>query len=51
MKEEGLNELHECFKNMKYIKGMEDIFDEIDTVQDMIDRKEYIKDLVVEIES
>ena len=56
MKEEGMQELIDCFKKYKYVKDMEKEFPElfkkdINTVQDMIDNKFYDKELVVELES
>lgn len=51
MKEEGMQELIDCFKKYKYVKDMEDIIKDINTVQDMIDNKFYDKELVVELES
>ena len=51
MKEEGMQELIDCFKKYKYVKDMEDIIKDINTVQDMIENKYYDKELVVELES
>lgn len=51
MKEEGMEELLEVFKNHKYVKEMKDILKDINTVQDMIDNNFYDKDLIIELES
>lgn len=51
MKEEGMQELLEIFKNNKQVKDIEYILEDINTVQDLIDNKFYDKELVKEIES
>ena len=51
MREEGMQELIEIFKNHKYVKDIEYILEDINTVQDLIDNKFYDKELVKEIES
>lgn len=51
MKEEGMQELIEIFKNHMYVKDMKDILEDINTVQDLIEHKFYDKELVRELES
>lgn len=51
MKEEGMQELLVIFKNHKYVKDIEEILKDINTLQDMIEHKFYDKDLVIELES
>lgn len=51
MREEGMQELLEIFKNHKYAKDMKEILEDLNTVQDMIDNKFYNKDMVIELES
>lgn len=51
MREEGMQELIEIFKNHKYAKDMKEILQDLNTVQDMIDNKFYNKDMVIELES
>lgn len=51
MREEGMQELIEIFKNHKYAKDMKEILKDLNTVQDMIDNKFYDKDLIIELES
>ena len=48
MREEGMQELIEIFKNHKYVKDIEYILEDINTVQDLIDNKFYDKELVKE---
>lgn len=51
MREEGMQELLDIFKNHMYVKDMKDIVEDINTVQDLIEHKFYDKELVVELES
>ena len=51
MREEGMQELIKKKKNHKYVKDIEYILEDINTVQDLIDNKFYDKELVKEIES
>lgn len=51
MKEDGMQELIEIFKNHMYVKDMKDILEDINTVQDLIEHKFYDKELVRQLES
>ena len=47
MREEGMQELLDIFKNHMYVKDMKDIVEDLNTVQDLIENKFYDKELVV----
>lgn len=51
MREDGMQELLDTFKNHMYVKDMKDIVEDINTVQDLIEHKFYDKELVIELES